>query len=130
MTPLPEALHPVLVVDDDEIVRVAMLGLLQAAGYAAQGYASAAAALAAADPHHARCAVLDIHLSDLDGFSLADCLRRAAPGLPLIFITGDSDPRLDRRAGLAGALGLMHKPVDPECLLALIDAIEPPAGLQ
>lgn len=130
MIPLPEPAHPVLVVDDDETVRAAMLGLLQAAGYPAQGYASAAAALAGADPCAAHCAVLDIHLSDLDGFALGDCLRGAAPKLPLIFITGDGDPRLDGRAGLAGALSLMRKPVDPDCLLALIDSIPPPGALQ
>ena len=36
----------VLVVDDDDTVRAGMLGLLRAAGYAAEGYPSAAAALA------------------------------------------------------------------------------------
>lgn len=123
MTPQPELARPVLVVDDDAAVRTAMLCLLQAAGYAAESYASGAAALAGASPDGAHCAVLDIHLGDIDGFTLGRSLRVAAPGLPLIFITGDGDPGLSARAGLLGALGLMRKPVDPDGLLALIDSI-------
>ncbi|WP_296947888.1 response regulator [uncultured Massilia sp.] len=123
MTPPPEAASPVLVVDDDEAVRTGVLWLLRAAGYEAEGYASGAALLAGADPAGAHCAVLDIHLDDADGFALGTSLRRSAPQLQLIFITGDADPSLDGRARGAGALALMRKPVDPECLLALIDSI-------
>lgn len=126
MTRQPEAASPVLVVDDDEAVRTGMLWLLRAAGYEAEGYASGAALLAGADPAGAHCAVLDIHLGDADGLALGASLRRAAPRLQLIFITGDADPSLDGRARTAGALALMRKPVDPECLLALIDAIPLP----
>jgi FixJ family two-component response regulator len=123
MTPPPESGRPVLVVDDDAGVRTAMLCLLQAAGYAAEAYASGTAALAGARPAAAHCAVLDIHLGDVDGFTLGRSLRAAAPGLPLIFITGDGDPGLAAGARMLGAVGLMHKPVDPDGLLALIDSI-------
>ena len=129
MTALPEAGHPVLVVDDDDTVRAGMLGLLQAAGYAADGYASAAAVLDAADPVRAHCAVLDIHIGQPDGFALRESLRALAPRLPVIFVTGDDDPALARRADAAGALSLLLKPVDADCLLALIDAIPAPPDL-
>jgi len=125
MTAPPEAGHPVLVVDDDDTVRAGMLGLLHAAGYVAQGYASAAAVLDASDPARAHCAVLDIHIGQPDGFALRESLRALAPRLPVIFVTGDDDPVLVRRADAAGALSLLHKPVDADCLLALIDAIPP-----
>lgn len=125
-----DAPHRVLVVDDDDAVREAMLNLLTAAGYAAEGFGDGATLLAAAHAHLAHCAVLDIHLNDGDGFTLAERLRAGAPHLPLIFITGDEDPRLDERAGRAGALSLMRKPVDADCLLALIDAIPPARALQ
>lgn len=125
MSCAPDAPYRVLVVDDDDAVREAMLNLLTAAGYAAEGFGDGAALLATAQAHLAHCAVLDIHLGDADGFTLAERLRAGAPNLPLIFITGDEDPRLDERAGRAGALALMRKPVDTDCLLALIDAIPP-----
>jgi FixJ family two-component response regulator len=113
----------VVVVDDDDTVRTGMLGLLRAAGYAAEGYPSATAALDGCDPAHAHCAVLDIHIGEPDGFALRECLRALAPRLPVIFITGDDDPELAQRADAVGALSLLHKPVDADCLLALIDAI-------
>jgi FixJ family two-component response regulator len=125
MTRAPDAPHRILVVDDDEAVRVAMLNLLTSAGYAPEGFGDGAALLAAADPGLAHCAVLDIHLGDGDGFTLGERLRASAPQLPLIFITGDEDPRLDERARRAGALVLMRKPVDADGLLALIDALPP-----
>lgn len=128
MNLVADAPHRVLVVDDDEAVRAAMLNLLTAAGYAPVGFGDGAALLAAQDAGLAHCAILDIHLGDGDGFTLGERLRAGAPHLPLIFITGDEDPRLDERARRAGALGLMRKPVDPDCLLALIDAI--PAASQ
>ena len=126
MSPPPEAGRTVLVVDDDDTVRAGMLGLLRAAGYAALGYPGAAAALDGCDPARAHCAVLDIHIGEPDGFALCERLRALAPGLPVIFITGDVDPALVRRAGAAGALSLLHKPVDADCLLALIDTIPAP----
>ena len=119
----PDGNQTVLVVDDDDTVRTGMLGLLRAAGYAAQGYHSAAAALDACDPLRAHCAVLDIHIGEPDGFALRERLRARAPRLPVIFITGDGDPALAQRAASAGALSLLYKPVDADCLLALIDAI-------
>jgi FixJ family two-component response regulator len=127
MTPPPDA-FPVLVVDDDDAVRSGVLGLLHAAGYAAEGYASGAALLAGADPACAHCAVLDVHLQDADGFALGAHLHDAAPCLPLIFITADTDPALDGRARLVGAITLMRKPVDPDCLMALIESIPPPVA--
>ena len=122
----PDAGQTVLVVDDDATVRGGMVGLLQAAGYAALGYPSAAAVLDGFDPVRAHCAVLDVHIGEPDGFALRDTLRTLAPRLPVIFITGDVDPALVARAGVAGALSLLHKPIDADCLLALIDAIPAP----
>jgi FixJ family two-component response regulator len=116
------------VVDDDDTVRTGLLGLLRAAGYAPQGYPGAAAALDGCDPARAHCAVLDIHIGDPDGFTLCARLRALAPRLPVIFITGDDDPAHAHRAGLAGALSLLVKPVDADWLLALIDAIPAPPG--
>ena len=115
-----------LVVDDDDTVRAGMVGLLRAAGYTAQGYPSAAAALDACDPVRAHCAVLDIHIGEPDGFALGQSLRALAPSLPVIFITGDDDPALVHRAGSVGALTLLLKPVDADGLLALIDSIPVP----
>jgi FixJ family two-component response regulator len=122
----PDGSQTVLVVDDDDTVRTGMLGLLRAAGYEPHGYPSAAAALHGCDPVRARCAVLDIHIGEPDGFALRESLRALAPGLPVIFITGDDDPALAHRAGVVGALSLLLKPVDADCLLALIDAIPAP----
>lgn len=113
----------VLVVDDDALVLGGLLALLEAAGYAAEGHADAAGALAGVDPARLHCAVLDIHIGVPDGFALCAGLRLRAPALPVIFISGDTDPALDGRAGQAGALGFLRKPVDPECLLALIDSL-------
>jgi FixJ family two-component response regulator len=122
----PDGGQTVLVVDDDDTVRTGMLGLLRAAGYAPVGYPSAAAALDGCDPVRAHCAVLDIHIGEPDGFALRESLRALAPNLPVIFITGDDDPALVHRADSVGALTLLLKPVDADCLLALIDSIPVP----
>jgi two-component system, LuxR family, response regulator FixJ len=60
----------IAVVDDGEVVRNALLRLLRAAGFQAEGYANAAQFLAAAEIHRPDCLVTDLLMPKMTGMQL------------------------------------------------------------
>ncbi len=62
--------------------------------------------------------VTDLHLPQADGFDLIRQLR-AEPGnarLPIVLISGDSDPRLPANALARGAAAFFAKPYSPSAV--------------
>ena len=67
--------------------------------------------------------VLDVMMPEMDGFTLAEKLREAEPGIPFIFLTAKS-LREDIIHGLKlGADDYITKPFDPEMLMLRINNI-------
>ncbi len=67
--------------------------------------------------------VLDVMMPEMDGFTLAEKLREAEPGIPFIFLTAKS-MREDIIHGLKlGADDYITKPFDPEMLMLRINNI-------
>lgn len=67
--------------------------------------------------------VLDVMMPEMDGFTLAEKIRDAEPGIPLIFLTAKS-LREDIIRGLKlGADDYITKPFDPEMLILRINNI-------
>jgi FixJ family two-component response regulator len=79
------------VVDDDEAMRVALLRLFGAAGYAPRGYGSAGEFLIGVVDAPTGVLVLDLHMPGPDGLALYDSLRRRGIDLPTVFLTGRGD---------------------------------------
>lgn len=68
-------------------------------------------------------AVLDIRMSDMDGFELASRLRQACPGIDVIFMTGivhELDAQLIRSIR-EKAFYFIQKPFDRDVLLTLVE---------
>ncbi|MDB6153882.1 MAG: protein of unknown function, putative Histidine kinase [Chthoniobacteraceae bacterium] len=60
--------------------------------------------------------ITDIEMPELDGIQLVEQLRNYLPRetcLPILVLTGSSDPRIKRKALLAGATDILFKPFDP-----------------
>lgn len=115
----------VAVLEDDESVRLAMVDLLAAEGYAVVGAADAqglAEALKAADRRRPELLITDLHLAGRDGLDLLQALRAADAGwcaVPTLLITGELDAELNSRAASLG-VELAHKPLPPRKLLATV----------
>ena len=118
MTP-PDA--TVFVVDDDEDVRDSLERLFQSEGFEVRTFPSGAEFLSAYEPGRAGCLVLDIQMPDMDGFELNAKIAERGIGLPVIMITGYSDPATKRRAKKVGVLAVLDKPFRKRVLL---DAVE------
>jgi two-component system response regulator FixJ len=107
----------VVVVDDDPSIRKALARLLRSASLEVETFGSAGELLVHNGSFHPACLVVDVHLPDIDGISLLRQLVAAAPGLPVVMITGDRDPELRLRALQEGAAAVLVKPFDEGRLL-------------
>jgi putative two-component system response regulator len=68
--------------------------------------------------------LLDIRMPQMDGYEVCRRLKAnaATAGIPVIFLTGESDAASEFEANEAGAVGYITKPIDPDTLLAKINA--------
>ncbi|MDE0805587.1 MAG: response regulator transcription factor [Acidimicrobiales bacterium] len=112
----------VLVVEDDQHIRSAIVRGLTGAGYTARGEATASAALSAVVEWSPTLVVLDLGLPDMDG---GDVLRmlRGITDIPVIIATARDDEREMVRLLDAGADDYVVKPYSTEQLAARIRAV-------
>ena len=113
-----EAAKPLIhVVDDDESLRMALLRLLDAAGFEARGYASTGEFLLHPPSDRPGCMLLDVRMPGPSGLELQAALQRQGVTLPVIFLTGHADVVSSVRAMKAGAVDFLEKPVERGTLL-------------
>lgn len=111
----------VLVVDDEESIRIGMTTLLEGLGYRVQAEASTEDAVATACHFHPAIVLADLRLRGEDnGMRAIAALRAMWPGLPALLISGDTAPERLREAHAAG-IEMLHKPVSSTLLRDSID---------
>jgi len=108
------------VIDDDDSLRAAVVGLLRSHGYRAEGYSTGEAFLVAAPGPD--CIVTDIHMPGISGIDLKDELVRRGDTTPVIMITARSDAGLEGRARASGAACFLRKPFDAGDLVQCIES--------
>src|SRR5690606_24852748 len=111
----------IAVVDDDASLREAVRMLLEASGYRAETFATAAAFLARDRAEPPACALVDVGMPGMDGLELQARLRTEGAEIPVIVMTGRQDVPLAVRAMRAGAVDFLQKPFGNE---ALFEAVE------
>jgi FixJ family two-component response regulator len=112
----------VAIVDDDDLMRSALQGLLKAAGMPARAFASAEEFLESGHQHDTACLIADIRMSGMSGLELQAKLNAERLRIPTIFITAHGDERMRMQALRAGAVEFMEKPFDDEVLLESVRA--------
>jgi len=112
----------VAIVDDDDLMRGALQGLLKAAGLPARGFASAEDFLHSGELHNSACLIADIRMPGMSGLELQARLNDAEISIPTIFITAHGDSRMRMQALRAGAVEFLAKPFDDEVLLDSVRA--------
>jgi diguanylate cyclase (GGDEF)-like protein len=101
----------ILLVEDESLVARDLQETLTRLGYRVVGIASEGSqAVAMARRLRPGLVVMDVGLrGELDGIAAARAIQEDAP-IPIIFLTGYSDPETLRRAVLVGPLGYLVKP--------------------
>jgi FixJ family two-component response regulator len=112
----------VAIVDDDELMRGALQGLLREAGLPAQAFASAEEFLDSGQQRQCACLISDIRMPGMSGLDLQASLNSDRIRIPIIFITAHGDERMRMQALRAGAVEFLAKPFDDEVLLETVRA--------
>jgi CheY-like chemotaxis protein len=113
----------VLLVDDNADIVESLAMLLRLEGHAVRGAGSGPEALAVARDFRPEVLLLDIGMPRMNGYELALRLRQE-PGLEgatLIAVTGWGTLADQEKAMAAGFDFHLTKPVDPGCLLPMLD---------
>jgi FixJ family two-component response regulator len=107
----------VAIVDDDELIRGALQGLLREEGLPALPFASAEEFLRSGAQHRVSCLILDVRMPGMSGIDLQTRLAEEQIRIPIIFITAHGDERIRKQVLRAGAAAFLTKPFDDEVLL-------------
>jgi PAS domain S-box-containing protein len=120
LPPISKSGRRVLVVDDNTDAADLLSEALMARGHVAIVANDGPSALRAAHDFSPEVAVLDIGLPVMDGYELAEKLRREHSGLRLIAVTGYGQEADHKRSTTAGFVAHLVKPVE---LVALYEAV-------
>jgi FixJ family two-component response regulator len=112
----------VAIVDDDDLMRSAVEGLLKSAGLSAQAFASAEEFLKSGRQYQTACLIADIRMPGMTGLELQARLNADDCRIPTIFITAHGDEKMRMQALRAGAVEFLAKPFDDEALLDSVRA--------
>ena len=104
----------IVVVDDDEDVRLALRYLLAASGYNVRVFASAEELLG--EDVVADCFLFDVQLPKLTGIELAERIRSTGSRVPILLMTG-YDEESTQNAITRSGLPLLRKPFDEDAIL-------------
>lgn len=121
--------RPRLLIVDDNVAAIQMLSHTLSGTGDCHFAKSADEALRLARELRPHLVLLDAHMPEVDGFSVAAALR-AQPEfehLPIVFITRFADPANEKRAFDVGAADFIAKPYTPAVLLARVRNLLAPA---
>jgi len=117
-----ESRRLVVIVDDDELIRDSLNGLMKTAGFPALTFASAEEFLNSGEQEHTACLIADIRMPGMSGLELQSRLSRDNLRIPIIFITAQGDEKMRMQALRAGAVEFLAKPFDDDVLLDSVRA--------
>ncbi|MCL6707599.1 response regulator [Pseudomonas sp. R2.Fl] len=111
----------ILTVDDSASVRMTTKIALTNAGYRVTEAVDGLDGLNKAKADNYDLIVTDLNMPNMNGLQMIEALRQspAHMGVPIIFLTTESDADMKNRAKAAGATGWITKPFDPESLVKI-----------
>jgi FixJ family two-component response regulator len=110
----------VFVVDDDDLVRAAIQGMLKSVGLRSETFGTPQEFLRSERPDGPSCLVLDVRLPGISGLDFQNELADAGIRIPIIFITGHGDIPMTVKAMKSGAVEFLTKPFRDQDLLDAI----------
>ena len=123
----------IAVVEDDESLREATVGLLRAHGFIAKGFASPNEFLGSNRIRITSCLIADMRMPEMSGLALYGQLVAQGTPIPTIIITAYPEDAVRSRALAAGVTAYLAKPFSEQELLDSIDVAAKrgsPSGLK
>ena len=109
------------VIDDDESFRSALVELLLSLGYEARSFASAVEFIDRGGEGSCDCIVTDFSMPGMSGLDLIQLLTARGSTVPVIMVTGHSEPGLEAEAAASGAVCLLIKPFKEDALIVCLE---------
>ncbi|MDO6682196.1 MULTISPECIES: sigma-54 dependent transcriptional regulator [unclassified Oceanobacter] len=119
-SPLSAADIEIVIIDDDEDVRINTSDLLSVEYQRISTYASPAALLKRLTVNQPMVILTDLRMPDADGFEFACQALKIDPDLPVILMTGYGDISIAVDAMKQGITDFVEKPFDTDYLLAAV----------
>lgn len=109
----------ILTVDDSSSLRMAVRVALTGAGYAVTEAGDGAEGLAKAGAQRFDLIITDLNMPHMDGLTMIREIRKTPvqAGVPIIFLTTESEDDLKAQAKAAGATGWLVKPFNADQLV-------------
>src|SRR5579863_8572788 len=117
----PTAASTVFVIDDDDLVRASIQGMLKSVGLHSETFGTPQEFLHSKRPDGPSCLVLDVRLPGVNGLDFQHQLVAAGIQIPVIFITGHGDIPMTVKAMKSGAVEFLTKPFHDQHLLDAIN---------
>lgn len=114
----------ILIVDDEEVVRLSHLRSLEGADCLARAAEDGREALTIMEQHPADVVLLDLRMPDLDGMDVLKTIKQRWPDSEVVVITGYPSLETAKQAVQLGAFNYLAKPLGPDDVLkAANDAV-------
>jgi two-component system, NarL family, nitrate/nitrite response regulator NarL len=121
----------ILVVDDHQMLRESLVGMLEAAGFEVVGAAGDGAdATSLAVELTPDVVLMDLSMPALSGLDATRLLREVVPGVAIVVFSAFDSPELKRQAFDAGAVAYLPKGCSAARLRATVEAAVTLAGGQ
>src|SRR2546428_12903349 len=114
------AVPTVFVIDDDDLVRSAIQGMLKSVGLRSETFGTPQEFLRSKRSDGPSCLVLDVRLPGVNGLDFQRELAEAGIRISVIFITGHGDIPMSVKAMKFGAVEILTKHLPDQ---ALVEAI-------
>ena len=113
----------IFLVDDDDAVRDSIKVLLEVHGLDVEDFGSTGDFIVRYEKPTTGCLILDQHLPRTTGLDFLGSSEGRGLGIPVILITGQGDPRIERRAYEAGVAEYLQKPIGHKKLIEAVERV-------
>ena len=114
---------PVVIVEDNDFVRMQVAAILDAEGYAVSEYAEGTTALDFIKKNPFCVAIVDVRMEPMDGFEFIRAVKGLGLDNPVVLMTGDNNPDLLAQSGELQVNAMLTKPVEKDRLLKTVERL-------
>lgn len=108
------------VVDDNDDIRKMLTLVLEGRGYTVHSHDSGAAYLQAPATQAPHVMLLDVRMPGMSGLELHAQMRSAGNTMPVIFMSGESQPHEIQAVNNSGAVHFLWKPFNTQEMLRVV----------
>ena len=107
-------MNRILVIDDEDVVRMLVMEILDAAGYAVSGAESAERALTLLETTDFDLVVSDVVMPGMSGPEVAQAVTSMRPGTQVLYISGYTDSAVGNHGVLESGIAFLQKPFNAD----------------